>query len=104
MKAVLIDASSSILLYKSGLFDVVSEVYRLVMTPAVFREVTVEGRSGANHFGDLHRGGGIDLTVAAAECRWNDALLRLGAGERETLCAFTGGDADFVILDDRKGV
>ena len=31
------------------------------------------------------------------------ALLRLGAGERDTLCLYESGRGSFVVLDDRKG-
>ncbi len=43
---VLIDASSAILTYKAGLFDVLLSAYDLVMTPAVVLEVSVSGRAG----------------------------------------------------------
>ncbi len=104
MKAALIDASSAILLHKAGLFDAMVAAYRLMMTPAVCREVTVAGRRGAAHFKDTLRWGGIIVVEAPTEVYRDSGLNRLGAGERETLCAYRGGGADFVILDDRKGV
>jgi len=104
MKRALIDASSAILLHKAGLFDTMVSAYRLMMTPAVCREVTVEGRRGAAHFKDALRRGCINIVQAPTEAYGDSGLSRLGAGERDTLCAYRGGGVDFVILDDRKGV
>lgn len=104
MKTALIDSSSAILLFKAGLFDDVAGVYRLVMTPAVLREVTVDGRSGASHFNLSCWGGLVGLTEKPVGGPWHDDLNRLGAGERETLRYFGCGGVDFVILDDGKGV
>ena len=103
MKAALIDASSAILLHKAALLDSVASAYKLMMTPAVFREVTVAGRNGAARFESLCRSGRIELTVEPGRSKLEDGLSGLGAGERETLLFFAVGGADFVILDDRKG-
>lgn len=104
MKAVLIDASSAILLYKAGLFDAVAAAYRLMMTPAVYQEVTVAGRNGADRFEAFCRSRRIEVTAKPERNDLDDGLSSLGSGERETLLVYAVGGADFVILDDRKGV
>lgn len=104
MKVALIDASSAILLHKAKLFDSVAAAYKLMMTPAVYKEVTVVGRDGAAHFQALCQYGRVGLAVKPSGGHRDDGLSGLGAGERETLRAYTRGGADFVILDDRKGV
>ena len=44
------DASSAILLYKADLFAFLLNVWQVVMTPSVFREITKTGYPGAAYF------------------------------------------------------
>ncbi len=102
MKAVLIDASSAIPLFKADLLEIMTRAFELCVVPAVFEEITVVGREGAAEF---------KAALAADKLKWivpprlpsDDSLAALGAGERETLAAFDHGAARFVIMDDRKG-
>ncbi len=50
MKKVFIDASSAILLYKSDLFAPLLNVWQIIISPEVFREITKTGYPGADYF------------------------------------------------------
>jgi hypothetical protein len=102
MKAVLIDASSAILLFKADLLQSMAVAFELCVVPAVFEEITVVGREGAAEFEAALAGGGLKM-VAPPGLPAGEALAGLGAGERDTLRAFEQGAAHFVIIDDRKG-
>jgi predicted nucleic acid-binding protein len=104
MKTVLIDACSAILLFKAGLFDIMTQAHALVVTAAVFKELTVATHPGAAAFDQAYRRAGIqliDINNRNPEPAW---AAGLGAGERATLLAFEPLKADFVIIDDRRGV
>jgi hypothetical protein len=102
--SALVDASSAILLYKAGVFDLLAEAYRLSMVPSVYREICVPDRAGAEYFTRAHRQGLLSLvspdpTACGPEVPGNH---HLGDGERQTLLAYSQGMAAFVILDDRR--
>ena len=104
----LIDASSAILLYKAGLIDIFCRAVPLIMTRAVFEEVTVPQQAGAGELGELaNRQPGVvvlddprDQTTGAAAAD----IDRLDRGERDTLRHYLNGAARFVIIDDGKAV
>ena len=98
---VLIDASSAILIYKAGLFDVLLSAYNLGMTPAVVREVSVSGRAGASAFQQALGNRRLQLLEPFGPADLTPDLERMGAGERELLAACSA-DIRFVIIDDRK--
>jgi hypothetical protein len=104
----IIDASSAILLYKSGLIDISCAMFQLLMTRSVFEEVTVPGQVGADGIGDL--AGGQPGIIVLDNPRENVSnrpaadIGRLHRGERDTLAHYLNGVARFVIIDDGKAV
>ncbi|MBI9084158.1 MAG: hypothetical protein JEZ11_11215 [Desulfobacterales bacterium] len=100
-RRVVIDASSAILLFKAGLLDLLTRVYRIVMTPSVLDETTRPGYPGARLVESLRSAGAI--VILASKPADVDGLPTLGRGERDTIGAFLQGAADFVIIDDGKG-
>jgi predicted nucleic acid-binding protein len=105
MKTVLIDACSAILLYKAGLFDNMTQAHALVVTAAVFKELTVATHPGAAAFDQAYRGASIQVLDLTNRCKPEPAWAAgLGAGERDTLLAFEPLKADYIVIDDRRGV
>jgi hypothetical protein len=103
MKIALIDASSAILLYKANLFQEMSRTYDLCMVPTVFKEITVEGRIGADAFHIAKKMGNIQLITPGETDRWDPLFPSLHPGETETLMAYDDGKTDFIIIDDGRG-
>ena len=102
-KRTLVDASSAILLSKTGLFRRLTEMYQVVMAEAVYGEITRTGYPGAAGFSAARCAGEIRvLSPGAARFPEAEALLS-GLGERDTIRLFSRGDGDFIIIDDRKG-
>ena len=107
MKQCLIDSSSAILLYKSGLFCTLVEAYQIVMTGSVFAELTVAGYPGARVFAEYAatnlvsiRSPATDLLAAGLS---NNALPSLDIGERDTIrCYERAGPDSFIIIDDGR--
>lgn len=107
MKQCLIDSSSAILLYKSGLFLNLTEVYRVVMAASVFEELTVVGYPGAGMFAECGATGLVLIQPSAtgqmARGMPDDDLLALDAGERDTiLCCRETHGLSFIVLDDGR--
>lgn len=105
-KPVLIDSSSAIILFKSGLIDRLLKNYAVFMTPTVFCEITRDGDPGADRFNELHGRDRFRITDAnsAASPRrpGQPGLPSLGPGERETIQEFLCGRAEFIIVDDGR--
>jgi hypothetical protein len=107
MKHCLVDSSSAILFHKSGLFLMLTEAYRVVLTASVYRELTVAGYPGA---GDFVEYGTADLVriLNPPANRWargktDDDILALDAGERDTiLCYRETPGLSFIVLDDGR--
>jgi hypothetical protein len=107
MKQCLIDSSSAILLYKSGLFRTLTEAYQIVMTVSVFEELTVAGYPGAQEFSDYGATNVVIIQFPATnrlpEGMTNDDLPSLDRGERDTIRCYEKAEPDsFIIIDDGK--
>ena len=103
----LIDASSAILLFKSGLVKACCEMFHLHMTRAAFDEVTVPSQPGAAELRALSgQRPGVTVLEDPSGRLPNSAadVQRLHRGERDTLHHYLNGAARFVIIDDGKGV
>ena len=103
----LIDASSAILLYKSGLIKACCQMFHLLMTRSVFNEVSVPSYPGARELHALagRHAGVIILDDPAGRLPGTlTDLQHLHRGERDTLHHYLNGAARFVIIDDGKGV
>lgn len=103
MKPVLIDASSAILLYKADLLEQMASAFALCMLPSVVREVTVADRQGAVWFLNAFAGRKLNPLPADGNPDNHLDLSGLGAGERETLMAYSRKKVRFIIIDDKKG-
>lgn len=104
---VYIDASSAILLFKTGLFRQLADCYKPVMTPSVLDEVTVFGQPGALYFQSLARQGIIRVETPGQDGgspkQPPGMHPTLGKGEQDTLQLFTERSSGFIIIDDGKG-
>ncbi len=105
-KTVLIDSSSAIIIYKSGLIDHLIDFYSVVISESVFTELTREGYAGAETFkrychekkigiGAAVRGINSDIDNYAV-------LAKIGAGERDTILLYLKGAGKFIIVDDGR--
>lgn len=102
MKTVLIDASSSILLFKSGLFDQLITHYDVIMAQSVFDEITVQGYPGELYFRSLCEKQMIRIPPDPATLN-QDLPSSMGMGEADTLRLLSVYPHAFVIIDDGKG-
>ena len=105
-KSAVIDSSSLIILYKSGLLEKITGLYSLFISSSVCNEISQNGHSGADVFikyieNDTLKMKSFDISENGS--MKNDIeMISLGAGERETLCLYINGTGDFIIVDDRK--
>jgi hypothetical protein len=106
-KEVLLDSSSAILLEKSGLLDELLAVYRIIMSEAVYLELTENSYPSADIFEAGFSGARFEVQQLAhyrsPGGREKEELAVLGKGEQETIQQFLSGTADFIMLDDGKG-
>lgn len=103
-KSVLIDASSAILLFKSGWMVPLMENYRVGTGPAAFREMTVTDYPGASAFLKWQQ---EQRLVLHPRC---SPVLSIGTdrrnldpGEHECINLFLNGTGTFVVIDDGPG-
>jgi hypothetical protein len=102
-KKSIVDASSAILLAKTGLFASLTATYRVVVAEAVYGEIAREGYPGGDDFIEARKVGAIRVLPAGGPDRPGPEEALSGPGERETIRLFLRGEGDFVIIDDRKG-
>jgi hypothetical protein len=103
---VLMDASSAIILFKSGLFEAVIAYYCVLMPGSVYMELTRGNHTGTEEFIKYRKDDRI--RVASAEgnqirIQEDAALPRLDDGEKDTINLFYRGAGTLVLLDDGKG-
>ena len=106
-KRAIIDASSAIILFKTGLFERLVKTYRVLMTTTVLSEVTRSGYPGAAFFREVARRPAVTIVPFgrhAARRLWKDQrFYLLDPGERDTIGCLKDGRADFIIIDDGRG-
>jgi predicted nucleic acid-binding protein len=102
MKKVLIDSSSAILLFKSGLFDHLVNIFEVWISNSVYKELTIKVNAGSTEFKKYIQNHKMTICQSKAG---NDASLlsKLDTGERDTILLFQKGNADFIIIDDGQG-
>ncbi len=105
MKRVLIDSSSAILLQKTGLFSLLLNLYRSIITESVFVELTSNTYPSSKTFKnycDHERLHVQPLNIKNQEKHQISAISSLNIGERDTILQYIEGTGDFIILDDGK--
>ncbi|MFZ7125290.1 MAG: hypothetical protein ACOWWM_03935 [Desulfobacterales bacterium] len=101
MRTLLIDTSSAILLYKTGLIGTAADAWRLLAVPAVVEELMVDGQPGTPEFGGMLAAGRLGaIGTPTRKSPRIPELERLGAGERDTIMAFLNGSGSFILIDD----
>jgi hypothetical protein len=106
MKQCMVDSSSAILLYKSGLFTHLLETYHIAMTASVYEELTVPGYPGAGEFRQSAKSGVVTIQSPAGMLlpgEGANSLYAMDRGERDTIhCYVANGSITFIILDDGR--
>jgi hypothetical protein len=106
-KALILDSSSAILLEKSDLLNELLDDYQVILTEAVFRELTMNAYPSADVFHAKFQDSAIDVEPLSADLEINDHHMRdlatMGLGEAETIKKYLSGRGDFVMLDDGRG-
>jgi len=107
MKKALIDSSSAILLFKSGLFDQLTNRFEVIISNSVYKELTIKVHAGSNKFKNYIQNNKMTVCHPQVDSisSFHEAasLLKLDAGERDTILLFQKGNADFIIIDDGEG-
>lgn len=108
MHTVYVDASSAILLYKTGLFIPCTRYFYMVMETDACKEVLVPGHSGAKFFSSMVQKNRMQVCKTDPDRRVDINLPEsLDLGERQTLVLyFQNGcpnEGSFIIIDDAKG-
>lgn len=108
MKKCLVDASSSILLFKCGLFQRLLETYQVMMADVVFKELTRDGYPGSQEF-IQYRAENKMMVLSLPEqslSNLNGTVVhtQLHKGERDTVFCFREGWANFIVIDDGRAV
>jgi hypothetical protein len=107
MKKALLDASSAILLFKSGLFDDLLDSYNIIITESVYDELTANDHIGAKEFRNYRRSREMGVQPSLKREGLNQLPFpdtsSLGKGERDTIHQFYSGVGHFIIIDDGKG-
>lgn len=103
-KAVLLDTSSAILLFKSNWMVPLMKGYRVGTGPAAFREMTVTDYPGARAFTQWQQEDRLALYPRCSpDLTGGMNLQRLHPGERECIGLYTCGVGRFIIIDDGPG-
>jgi hypothetical protein len=104
MTSLLIDASSAIILFKSGLFTALLQHYEVLCVERVYLEMTRTGYPGAITFGRMRKRGRLKVIASPEKVRSNRMAMtrRLHPGERDTVAAYWEGGAAFILTDDGK--
>lgn len=106
-KTALVDSSSAIILYKSGLVGPVIDHYFTVISESVYAELTRKGYSGAEAFRRYCHEKKIcvrgDVRGINNDADYSKTMAGLGAGERDTIMLYHSGIGEFIIIDDGRG-
>jgi len=106
-KTALVDSSSAIILYKSGLIGSLIDLYLTVISESVYAELTHEGYAGAEAFKIYCHEKKIcvrgDVCGINNDADYLTTLAGLGAGERDTIMLYHKGIGEFIVVDDGRG-
>ncbi|WP_320043440.1 hypothetical protein [uncultured Desulfobacter sp.] len=108
MHIVYIDASSAILLYKTGLFDLCTQYFYMIMETCVYKEVQVPDHPGANFFLSMVQKNRMKVCSSNPDDLIDINLPEsLDLGERQTIVLYCQNacpnQPSFIIIDDAKG-
>ncbi len=103
-RPVFTDASSAILLEKTGVFDAFSKTFRIIFSASVFTEITRPGYPGADFFMVAFDNNVFDVvsyseTILFPCC---PGKQEMDLGERETLCLFLEKKQGYLLIDDGR--
>jgi len=107
-KTVVTDASSLILLAKSGLFELVAKHLDLIVTDKVYEEAVIKGKvkghADSYELEIFYQAGHFQLSSPKqVSLQRIETLFRLHGGERDTV-ALAHELGCGVLVDDRKGI
>ena len=106
MKKIILDASSAILLFKTGLCEQLFEVYQVFITESVFNELTQSERPGKIEFQEWLADNRFSVTPVHEEGALQKVrrsqFSGLDMGEADTIRSFEKGYADFILTDDGR--
>ena len=100
MKAILLDASSAILLAKAGFHEDLVTGYSILMSVSVFDEITRKGLPGSGEYRELQQEERLQILPVSTQNTADAHLQKLDRGERDTILLFHEGYGDFVVTDD----
>jgi len=100
-RKILIDSSSVILLFRSGVLPLLLENYSCIISEGVYNELVKDGYEGADFIAGCCRTEKIEVISAVEKPGFIDVTL--GTGEREVISLFSNGAGEFIIIDDKKG-
>lgn len=98
-KTAILDASSAIILYKSGLHSLLVEMYNIALPQSVYHELTANQYTGADEFKKLARVGKIYVHEPSSRLE-KKRMAALDTGESDTIQMYFEGEGEFVITDD----
>jgi len=94
----IIDASSAIILYKTGLFPLLLDVYTIVMPVSVFEEITRSSSyPGADDFSEMSKQGRFHIIDTEVD---DKIPLSLDRGEGDVISLFFNKKGNFIMIDD----
>ncbi|THB74209.1 MAG: hypothetical protein D3926_22430 [Desulfobacteraceae bacterium] len=104
MKTAVMDASSSILLYKSGMVTHFLRHYKTRMVRSALEEIMKKGYPGFEAFSRFVNQNRIHpLEISEGSSPLSGKLAKLDQGERDTIHAYLQGNGHFVVIDDGQG-
>ena len=106
MKKCLIDSSSAILLYKSGLLRILISTFDVRVGSVVYEELTHSGYPGCDQFKKFFREKQLENRKKQVGDISENLMVSAGLdpGERQTILLFHKVLTDFVIIDDGAAV
>ena len=104
MKKILLDASSAILIFKSGLLGLLMGLYEIYMAESVYKELTHDGYPGAKEFMNWLAEKRYSLAPGCHKPIVNGKLSQetatLHRGELDTIWLYEKGYGNFIMTDD----
>ncbi len=103
MKKALLDTSSAILLYKTGMLEHLLSTYTIFITESVFDEFARKGYPGYEFITRVREQNDIRVLDILPNIKLGEKRIKsLGQGEHDTVQHYQAGIGDFIITDDRK--